>query len=747
VAFGARDTPVADAVILDPMVDRAPGSEPAPLQRGAGVGRYTILSLLGRDGVGEVWAAYDPGLDRKVALKVLQAQDAAAQAGLVREAKAMARLSHPNVVAVHDVGTFGARVFVAMELVDGVTLREWLAERPRARPEILAIFLEAARGLAAAHAAGLVHGGFEPDNVMLARDGSVRVMDFAASQAADARADQLAFCAALREALPAGTVPVWLERVLLRGLAAAPDARWASMDELVLALGRDPARARRRWALAAGAALLIGLAAVTVTRDRQRPTSICQGGPARLADVWEPATPPHPRRDAVEKAFLASSAPAAQEVWQRVSSLLDRFAAAWLGMYRDACEATHVRKQQSAASLDLRMACLDERRTALLALLDVLAKADRDVVTSATDAVNALPPLERCADLEQLHRSFEPPRNEAARVRVDDLRKRLATTKALNDAGKHAEAHRLGTIQVAEARTLGYTPLLAEALVTLGNTSLGGNYGPDAIPIDEEAVWTALATSRDDLAAEAAVLTANVLSAYEGRPVDGAYWAALAESLLDRAGEGQGRIRSWLLHGQAVRSLMEKKPQRALELVQKALALKEKLLPPDHPDIAASLNTEAEALVALDRKPEALVVNERACDLIAKAYGASSTDLAMVLSNRGEYLVDLGRPAEALVPLRRALAIWKVQLSVDHQFLGYTLTALGRAYAALGRSSDAVTTLERALSIREAREPDAGLVAETRFALAQARAGAPTGRHTRTETAPSPSRYSEPNGR
>src|SRR5450432_3444587 len=303
------------------MVDIAQDSGLPPLHRGAGVGRYTILSPLGRDGAGEVWAAYDPELDRKVALKVLQAQDADAQAGLVREAKAMARLSHPNVVSVHDVGTFGERVFVAMELIDGVTLRDWLAGGARSRPEILAIFLEAARGLAAAHAAGLVHGDFETGSVMLARDGSVRVMDFAASQAADARADQRAFCAALREALPAGAVPVWLERVLSRGLAEAPDARWPSMNELASALGRDPARTRRRWAIAGSAALLIGLAAVTVTRDGRRPASICQGGPARLADVWGPSAAPQPRRAAVEKAFLASGAPAAQEVWQRVSSL------------------------------------------------------------------------------------------------------------------------------------------------------------------------------------------------------------------------------------------------------------------------------------------------------------------------------------------------------------------------------------------------------------------------------------------
>src|SRR5580692_182497 len=161
-------------------VVREPG--PGALERGAAIGRYTILAPVGTGGVGEVFAAYDPELDRKVALKLLRAHgdasDVRAQARLLREAKAMARLSHPNVVAVHDVGAFGARVFVAMEFVDGLSLKDWLADAARTRAEILGVFLAAARGLAAAHAAGLVHRDFKPGNVMVGRDGSVRVMDF-----------------------------------------------------------------------------------------------------------------------------------------------------------------------------------------------------------------------------------------------------------------------------------------------------------------------------------------------------------------------------------------------------------------------------------------------------------------------------------------------------------------------------------------------------------------------------------------
>jgi tRNA A-37 threonylcarbamoyl transferase component Bud32/tetratricopeptide (TPR) repeat protein len=179
----------SDDFVVSRTVSVAPASGPLrppasahELARGTSIGRYTVLELVGRGGMGEVYAAYDPQLDRKIALKLLRTDgreaEARAEARLLREAKAIARVSHPNVVTVHDAGTFGDRIFVAMEFVEGATLKEWLAERPRQRAEILEVFAAASQGLAAAHAAGLVHRDFKPPNVMVGRDGAVRVTDF-----------------------------------------------------------------------------------------------------------------------------------------------------------------------------------------------------------------------------------------------------------------------------------------------------------------------------------------------------------------------------------------------------------------------------------------------------------------------------------------------------------------------------------------------------------------------------------------
>jgi serine/threonine protein kinase/tetratricopeptide (TPR) repeat protein len=150
------------------------------LARGELVGRYVILEKLGAGAMGIVHAAYDPDLDRKVALKLLHGERNGQR--LLREAQAMARLSHPNVITVHDVGEVGeepdARVFMAMEFVDGTTLGAWARARERSIAELLDVFQGAGRGLAAAHASGLVHRDFKPDNVMIGNDGRVRVMDF-----------------------------------------------------------------------------------------------------------------------------------------------------------------------------------------------------------------------------------------------------------------------------------------------------------------------------------------------------------------------------------------------------------------------------------------------------------------------------------------------------------------------------------------------------------------------------------------
>ena len=169
----------------------------AVLARGTPIDRYIVLSLLGRGGMGVVYRAYDPDLDRQVALKLVGLGDLEpeqreqARLRLVREAQALAQLSSPNVVTVHDVGKVRDDVFIAMELVDGSTLRHWLAVEPRSPGEILRVFTAAAEGLAAAHAVGVVHRDFKPDNVMIGADGRVRVVDFGLARVtAEARASR-----------------------------------------------------------------------------------------------------------------------------------------------------------------------------------------------------------------------------------------------------------------------------------------------------------------------------------------------------------------------------------------------------------------------------------------------------------------------------------------------------------------------------------------------------------------------------
>jgi predicted Ser/Thr protein kinase len=159
-------------------------SRASVVEPGAVVGRHVVLHELGAGGMGVVYAAYDPELDRKVALKLLLpgAGGDIGRLRLLREAQALGRLSHPNVVGIHDVGTVGEQVWLAMEFVQGRTLEQWL-RTPRRWQEVLEILRNAGEGLAAAHAAGLLHRDFKPDNVMVGDDGRVRVMDFGLARA------------------------------------------------------------------------------------------------------------------------------------------------------------------------------------------------------------------------------------------------------------------------------------------------------------------------------------------------------------------------------------------------------------------------------------------------------------------------------------------------------------------------------------------------------------------------------------
>jgi len=157
----------------------AGGDAQAALGPGASIGKYRLDRQLGAGGMGVVWAAFDPDLERAVAIKVLRVVDAVAtlRTRLLREARAMARLKHPNVLTVYEVGTDRNRDYIAMELIDGGDLDAWLASRPP-RAEILAALLASGRGLVAAHDAGLIHRDLKPHNILRGRDGGVYVTDF-----------------------------------------------------------------------------------------------------------------------------------------------------------------------------------------------------------------------------------------------------------------------------------------------------------------------------------------------------------------------------------------------------------------------------------------------------------------------------------------------------------------------------------------------------------------------------------------
>jgi len=162
------------------LVGAQPRNEAAP----ATLGRFTVQGKLGQGGMGVVFRGHDPALDREVALKLVSYDGAEARARLVREAQAMARVAHPNVVPVYEVGEHGDQMFIAMELIRGTTLATWL-ERERSWRDVLRVLVDAGRGLAAAHRAGILHRDFKPDNVLIGEDGRARVVDFGLARGLD----------------------------------------------------------------------------------------------------------------------------------------------------------------------------------------------------------------------------------------------------------------------------------------------------------------------------------------------------------------------------------------------------------------------------------------------------------------------------------------------------------------------------------------------------------------------------------
>ncbi|MDC0740704.1 serine/threonine-protein kinase [Polyangium mundeleinium] len=800
----------------------------APLERGAQLDRYTIADVLGRGGMGIVYAAHDPTLDRKVALKVLRAEVTArvgadiASARLLREARIAARLSHPNVVTIYDVDSHGGQIFIAMEYVDGQPLSAWLEEGPHPTREILERFTQAGRGLVAAHGAGLVHRDFKPANVLLGKDGRVRVSDFGLAgwtgedasgkataegagtaltrtgallgtplymspeqhhgERAGPRADQFSFAVALYEALyrrsafegktldelaaskargPAeppggGEVPEHVRRALLRALRPQQEERFPSMEALLQKLEADPARTRRRAAVAVLAGVLVAAGLVVpawVVREQQR---VCRGAEVKLSGVWDDA-----RRAAVRDAFGASKEPFAAVALGQVERALDAQAAAWVAGHVDACEATRVRGEQAESVLALRMACLDLRAKELKALVDIFSEADSATVGRAVQAVNAMTPVRTCADVAALSGPLPPPDDPALRARIDTTRGQLARGKALYDAAKYPTARALADEVVAEAKAIAHQPLLADALDLLGKLQQSQGAHAEAEATFLASIRAAEAGRHDWQAANG--LTSLVFLAGHplGRPADAHRWAELAagaiarlggdaefeaalagneatvyveEGKLDLALDAASRAHSLeqRLHGDAHLHTAKVKTNLGAALValgryaearghyQSALATFEGMLGPDHPACATVLNNSVEVHVRLNDLPAARAAAERAFSIRERALGPEHPALATTLLNLAEVRMMERAFADARPRLMRVVAIYEKALGPTHPNLAEPLEKLGELHMDTGEPTAAIPLIERALSLRASGAEGPYKDASTRFLLARA---------------------------
>ncbi|MFT3692582.1 MAG: serine/threonine-protein kinase [Kofleriaceae bacterium] len=813
-----REGPVRDPATRVEGVN--PTVAAAYLARGALVGRYVVLDVLGTGGMGVVYGAFDPELDRKVAIKLLQPNDAGPASGngssdprawLVREAQALARLSHPNVVAVHDVGTLeDGQIFIAMELVEGVTLREWL-KTPRSWREIIAILVAAGEGLAAAHDAGLVHRDMKPDNILVATNGRARVMDFGLARpqttaddeaartsdlaietrsplnqqltqagavvgtpaymapeiyrghAADARSDQFAFAVTAFEALyrarpykkadlappakpspPAsvtrGDVPMAVQRVIDRALAWERDDRYPDVHAMLGDLARVTATKKTSRVVTValvGAAVVAGGGAFAMHRaDR---SDLCTGAAKRLAGVWDDGA-----KAKIQTAFLATKKPFAPPAFAGVSHVLDRYTQQWSTAVTESCQATH-HGEQTAEVMSLRQACFDNRLEEVRVLTGLLGNADAAMVEKGDKIPLQLTPLTDCSNVAKLLEPSKP--TSAQQARVTELRKKLVEAKADMAAGQYVASLVASGAAADGAKQIGYEPIVAEARIVHGATLLTSGNFIDASNDFREAVWTAIHSKVDSLAASADLSMALVTTDAGGKPAEAAIWLGHAEAMASRLGVDRDFERRELEIGGLIaaesgdlptaigkheKALMvasamfeDNAPElltdemnlattysragayaKAAPHLEKSIKLRAASVGLEHPDIALIESDLGAAYTHMGEADKARAAFEASLAIREKFYGAQSPLLVAPLDNFGELLRKQGDIEAALKYQERAIPLCKKVPGEAHPMYHQLLTDYVDTLIAAKKFSEAHAWLDQAFELeRENRSP------------------------------------------
>ncbi len=744
------------------------------LEPGSRIGRYRILHSLGSGGMGTVYAASDPDLARNIAIKVLH--DARGKASrsetLLREAQAMARFSHPNVVTVHDVGTHEGRLFVAMDWVRGPTLRTWM--KGRSWDVVLRAFLQAGRGLAAVHSAGLVHRDFKPANVMLHPGGRVVVMDFGLARRADhadpqpapaapsemtdddavsrlgsvqgtpaymapeqhlafdvdARADQFSYCVSVFE-----------------GLYGKRPFRARTVTELIMRISNNefaelprtqvPKRIHR--ALVRGLAELPGGRWPTMEAllDRLEPSSprtwvAWSAGAAAIATVGFAAVPPadpcetrgdavrdlwsEPRRRAVRESLESSAEPFARETSAKVDTTLDAYVTELANAHDHACQTTI-----DATLLDRRTACLRHRAGSLGATLDALSRPTGDGPARAITVLGQLPPVGACLDPEALAGESELPADEDLRAQIARARNAVSEARALEHAGDLDAAHTRAKAALVLARDCRYHPVEAEALATWGSTQDARGEYASAVDSFEAAFHLARASHDDRTALRAAVELVYIVGYRLQQPEVADGWLRNAQSLF---GHVQGDFaRTWearLINNEATLAYSAGDYAGAAEGFERTAEIREALHGANDDNVAAAHSNLGLALTRLGKLDEALEHHARARSGWEASLGPSHPMVAIAVHNTAYVLETMQHYDDAATEYEKAIELRRRSQGPSHPSVGLSLNNLGHVRTKQKRPLDALSLHQEALALwHEAYGPDHRRVAEALSGIAE----------------------------
>jgi tetratricopeptide (TPR) repeat protein len=715
---------------------------------GTTIGKYEVRRVVGAGGAGVVLAAYDAELGRSVAIKFLMRESEDARARLMREAQAMAKLSHPNVITVYEVLRVDERVAIVMELVEGRTLGEWQTE-PRTWREIVGVYVQAARGLAAAHRAGLVHRDFKPANALIDDDGVVRVTDFGLVRAADgvvdaaiddeagseltqtgmvlgtpaymapeqhaggvvdARTDQWALACSLYGALygqrpfagdkpseirasvlvdvpreePDTHVPKSIRAAIRRALSKDPADRFATMDDLVVAITPR----RRAWiaaAIAAGAgALAAGGIAFAAAGGH---TETCRGLDEPMRRAWNPA-----RAMMLRERFAAASIPNGD----RAVAALDRYEESWIDARVHACDANQ-RGEESPDLLDRKMSCLDQRLAEVDALAGALTNADRKAADSARTAIANLHPIIDCDDPRDL---VPQPTDPAIRAEIARGEEVLARAWAMGELYKFVEAKPVAQEAVRIAEHANWAPLVARAQLQLGRSLSDEHDGAGAVAAFDRAA-TAGAKARDDKTfAEALGAKVFDVAVTLGKPDDALAMRPYVELALERAGNAP-RVRAQCLQSIAHALFAKHRWDDALVAETEAYNIVRALLPRENAAVRSAISTLGIIETRRENLERAQKLLEEELAINVEIHGERHQSVAAAYHNLGVLLIHRRNPVAALASFEHADRI-------NHAIGGgswVTPIEIGSMQRDLGRWRAAARSFERALASAEKSAP------------------------------------------